>query len=187
MTRTGRVLPRANAADVENPRMSSMTHFRDPWISPRIRISALWASVPFVFVYVDPFGLHRADVRGDIECGRIAGTSIGRASLLGVTADVALTRLMVFPSLILPVRDQRIADTVLAAVYALTIAGGAFGEWNPYFVLGSAVEVASPAGIVRDAWAWPKPTDDAATQDHGFGTATWPAAGVAPTGGARDR
>jgi len=150
--------------------MSSTIHYRDPWISPRIKISALWASLLFVIVYVDLFGLYRADVRADIEAGRIAGTSIDQAFLLGITTYVALPSLMVFLSLVLPVRAQRMASIVLAALYAITIAGGAVGGWG-YHVLGSALEVALLAGIVYYAWTWPKATEVAATQDRGLRTA----------------
>ena len=158
--------------------MRSTTVYRDPWISPRIRISALWASMLLVFVYVDLFGLYRADVRADIEAGRIAGTSIDQAFLLGTTAYVALPCLMVFLSLVLPVRVARVANTVLPAVYALTIVGGAVGEWN-YYILGSALEVALLAGIIRYAWTWPKAIEDAVTQDRGLRTAARSAAGTA--------
>ena len=145
--------------------MSATTDYRDPWISPRIKISALWASLLLVFVYVDLFGLYRADVRADIEAGRIAGAAIDQVFLLGITAYVALPSLLVFLSLVLPVRVQRTASIVLAVLYAITIAGSAVGEWG-YFILGSVLEVALLAGIVYHALTWPKATEGAATQDR---------------------
>ncbi len=51
-----------------------------------------------------------------------------------------------------------VANLVLAVLYALTIAGGAIGEWN-YYILGSLVEAALLAGVVYYAWTWPKATD----------------------------
>ena len=39
--------------------------------------------------------------------------------------------------------------------YALTIIASALGEWT-YYVFGSAIEIALLAGIVYDAWTWPK-------------------------------
>ena len=46
----------------------------------------------------------------------------------------------------------------MAVLYAVTIVGGAIGEWN-YYILGSAIEVALLAGIAYYAWTWPKATD----------------------------
>jgi hypothetical protein len=53
--------------------------YGDPWISPRIKLAVLWASMLFIFTYVDLFSLYRADVRADIEAGEIAGFEIGQA------------------------------------------------------------------------------------------------------------
>ena len=52
-------------------------------VNVRIKMSALWASMLFVFVYVDLFSLYRADFRADIEAGEIAGFTINQAFLLG--------------------------------------------------------------------------------------------------------
>jgi hypothetical protein len=114
-----------------------------------------------IFVYVDLFTLYRADERADIAAGKISAFTIGQGYLLGVIVYVALPCLMVFLSLVLSVRIARMANIVLAILYALTIAGSAVGEWN-YFILGSASEVALLAGIVYYAWTWPKAVNEAA-------------------------
>ena len=110
--------------------MSATTHYQDYWINPRIKIAALWTSMLFIFVYVDLFSLYRADVRADIEAGKIFAFTIGQGFLLGVTIYVVLPSLMLFLSLVLPVRVTRIANIVAAVLYAVTIAGGAIGESN---------------------------------------------------------
>jgi hypothetical protein len=140
--------------------MNTTTEYRDSWINPRVKIAALWASMLFVFVYVDLFSLYRADVRADIEAGKIFAFSIGQGFLLGVTLYVALPSLMVFLSLVLPVKVTRMANLVLAVLYALTIVGGAVGEWN-YYILGSVIEAVLLATIAYYAWTWPKVANDA--------------------------
>jgi hypothetical protein len=119
----------------------------------RVKISALWASILFVFVYVDLFSLYRADVRADIAAGELAGFTIGQPFLLGTTAYVVIPALMVFGALVLRPRINRIVNIALSAVYALTIVGGAIGEWS-YYVLGSAVEIALLAAVAYYAWTW---------------------------------
>ena len=137
---------------------SAPTHYQDFWINPRIKIAALWASVMFIFAYVDLFSMFRADVRADIEAGEMYAFTIGQAFLLGVTAYILVPSLMVFLSLVLPVRITRMTNIVLAILYAVTIAGGAVGEWN-YYILGSITEAALLAGVVYYAWTRPKATD----------------------------
>lgn len=138
--------------------MSTTTDYQDFWINPRIKIAALWTAMLFVFVYVDLFSLYRADVRADIEAGKIAAFTIGQGYLLAVTIYVLVPSLMVFLSLAMPVRATRMTNIVLAVLYAVTVAGSAIGEWN-YFILGSIAEAALLAGVVYYAWTWPKATD----------------------------
>jgi hypothetical protein len=118
----------------------------------RIKLSALWTSMLFVFAYVDLFSLYRPDIRADLEAGEIGGIAVGQAFLVGTTAYIVLPSLMVFGALVLPPRINRIANIGLGFVYAATIVAGAIGEWT-YYVLGSAIEVALLAAIVRYAWS----------------------------------
>ena len=139
---------------------TATTNFRDSWISPRIKIAGLWTSMLFVFVYVDLFSLYRTDVRADLDAGTMAAFSIGQGFLLGITLYVAVPSLMLFLSLVLPVRIVRAANLGLAVVYLVTIVGSAVGEWA-YFIVGSALEAALLVGIAYYAWTWPTVSDDA--------------------------
>lgn len=124
-------------------------------VNVRIKISALWTSMLFVFAYVDLFSLYRPDFRADVEAGEISGFTVNQSFLLGATAYVVIPSLMVFLSLILRPGVNRIANIALSVMYALTIIAGAIGEWN-YYILGSAIEVMSLAAIVYYAWTWPE-------------------------------
>ena len=135
--------------------MSAETRLEPSHVSVRIKISALWASMLFVFAYVDLFSLYRPDFRAGLEAGRIDGFTINQPFLLGTTVYIVIPSLMVFLALVLPRRVDRIANIALGFLYALTIIAGATGEWN-YYILGSALEVALLAAVVSYAWAWPK-------------------------------
>jgi Family of unknown function (DUF6326) len=124
-------------------------------VNVRIKISALWTSMLFVFAYVDLFSLYRPDFRADLEAGEVAGFTISQPFLVGTTLYVIIPSLMVFFGLILRPRVNRIVNIALGIVYALTIIAGAIGEWG-YYVLGSAIELALLAAIVYYAWTWPK-------------------------------
>ena len=139
--------------------MSATTHYQDYWINPRVKIAALWTSMLFIYAYVDLFSLYRADVRADIEAGEIFAFTIGQGFLLGVTIYVVIPSLMVFLSLVLSASVTRMANIVVAVLYAVTIAGGTIGESNYYYILGSLIEAALLAGVVYYAWTWPKATD----------------------------
>jgi hypothetical protein len=124
-----------------------------PMVHERIKISALWTSLLFVFAYVDVFSLYRPDFRAELERGEVGGLTVDQAFLVGTTAYVVIPSLMVYGALVLRPRITRIANLGLSVVYAATIVAGAIGEWT-YYVLGSAVEVALLAAVAYHAWTW---------------------------------
>jgi Family of unknown function (DUF6326) len=134
--------------------MAAETKLEQCSVNVRIKISALWTSMLFVFAYVDLFSLYRRDFRADLEAGEINGFTINQSFLLGTTVYVVVASLMVFAALILRPRANRIANIALGTVYTLTIIAGAIGEWG-YYILGSAVEVSLIVALVYYAWTWP--------------------------------
>ncbi len=50
-------------------------------------------------------------------------------------------------------RVNRIVNIAIAALYAITILGGAVGEWS-YYLLGSIAETALLLLVIRHAWTW---------------------------------
>lgn len=143
--------------------MSVATQFEPARVNVRIKISALWTAMLFVFAYVDLFSLYRADVRADIEAGQMSAFTIDQSFLLLTTAYVAIPALMVFGALVLRASISRIANFVLSILYAVTIVGASIGEVNYYYLLGSALEVTLLAAVAFYAWTWPKvaPSDPA--------------------------
>jgi hypothetical protein len=124
-------------------------------VNVRVKISALWASMLFVFAYVDLFSLYRADVTAGLEAGRVGGFAVDQTFLLATTAYVVIPSLMVFLVLVLPPRLNRIVNIALATLYVVSIVAAAIGEWS-YYVLGSVIESALLAAVVFFAWTWPK-------------------------------
>ena len=122
-------------------------------VDTRLKIAALWTAMLFIFVYVDLFSLYRPDVRADLEAGRLFAFDVSQAFLFFTTLYIVLPSLMIYLTLVMSRGINRVLNIALAAVYAVTIVGGAVGEWG-YFVLGSAVEAALLAAVVYHAWTW---------------------------------
>ena len=144
---------------------TAATAFEPAKVNVRIKISALWTAMLFVFIYVDHYSLFRPDTRADLEAGQVGGFTVDQVFLLFTTAYVLLPILMVVGTLILRPAISRIANIAVSILYALTIVPLAVGEWY-YYVLGSALEVAFLAAIAFYFWSWPKvpavgPADEA--------------------------
>jgi hypothetical protein len=148
---------------VEEARTNAQATFDPSPVNVRVKISALWTAMLFVFAYVDVFSLYRPDFRAEIEAGEVGGFAVGQSFLLATTIYVVIPSLMVFGALVLRPRINRIANIALSIVYSLTIVAGAVGEWN-YYLLGSAVEVAALGAVVYFAWTWPTILGSAGTE-----------------------
>jgi Family of unknown function (DUF6326) len=135
--------------------MSTATDFEPSPVNIRVKISALWVSLLFIFAYGDIFVFYRSDLRGEIEAGKISGFTINQSFLVGITMYTVIPSLMVFLSLILRPRINRTANIIISIVYALTIMAAAIGEWT-YFLLASGIELAILATIIWFAWNWPR-------------------------------
>lgn len=140
----------------EKAPMTAATTFEPARVNVRIKISALWTAMLFVFAYVDLFSLYRPDIRADLEAGQISVFTISQSFLLFSTAYVAIPALMVFGTLVLRPAISRIANIALSILYVVTIVGASVGEGNYYYLLGSAIEVALLTAIALYAWNWPR-------------------------------
>jgi len=147
----------AAAASGHDRPMNAETTFAPAEVNVRIKIAALWASMLFVFAYVDLFSLYRPDIRADLEAGELGGFTVDQVFLVGTTAYVVIPSLMVFGTVVLRPRLNRIVNLALSAVFLVTVIAGAVGEWT-YYVLGSAVEAGLLAAIAYYAWTWPRVT-----------------------------
>ena len=122
-------------------------------VDVRLKIAALWIAILFIFVYVDLFSLYRPDVRADLEAGRLFAFDVSQTFLLFTTLYVVVPSLMIYLTLVIPRRINRVLNVALAVVYAVTIVGSAVGEWG-YYVLGSAIEAVLLGAVVYHVWTW---------------------------------
>ena len=124
-----------------------------PRIDVRVRIAALWVATMFVFAYIDLLSLYRPDVRAGLEQGTIGAFEVGQVFLLLVSFYVVVPAAMIYLSLVLPHRANRIVNIVLATLYGVTIIGAAIGEWG-YYVFGSVIEVVLLTLVIVHSVRW---------------------------------
>ena len=79
------------STDTTTPtRRTAHTQFEPAPVNVRVKISALWTTMLFVFAYVDLFSFFRPDFRADVEAGVINGFAVNETFLLATTAYVVL-------------------------------------------------------------------------------------------------
>lgn len=103
--------------------------------------------------FVDIFAFYRADLRAQIESGRILDFQIGQPFMIGILVYVLLPTSMIALSVLLPRRANRTLNILVPVFFAVTIVGAAIGEWG-YYLIASAAELVLLGVIVVLAARW---------------------------------
>jgi hypothetical protein len=136
--------------------VSTTRYLEDVRVGVRLKISALWIALLFLFAYGDIFGFFRPGQIEEVMSGEISGIEITQTFLFAVSVYIAIASAMILLTLILTPAISRQANVVLAILYVISIVASAIGETDSYFLFLSAAEVAALLLIVRYAWTWPR-------------------------------
>jgi uncharacterized protein DUF6326 len=128
----------------------------DVKVGVRLKISALWIAMLFLFAYGDIIGFFKPGQIEEVISGEISGIKITQVFLLGASIYIAIASVMVFLSLVLKPRVNRWTNIVLPILFIVSIAVSAIGETWAYFIFLSIMEIALLLLIVWYAWTWPE-------------------------------
>ena len=133
----------------------SATPAGEPEIPVRMKISALWTSVMFCYIYGDYFWLYAPGKLQEILAGRMEPLGqVTEGVLLGTTVSMTIPSLMIFLSLVLRRTPNRWLNIVLGLVYSVFVLITMQGAWAFYLFLGT-VDIVLTLLIVWYAWRWP--------------------------------
>jgi len=131
---------------------------RDAKIDIKFKLSALWVSVTLCYLYCDYFYLYQPGKLQSMLAGQMG--PLGQTTqgvLLGVSVLLSIPALMVFFSIILPARLNRMANLLFGSLFTLIMLVFLFapGVWL-YYKYFAAIEVLLTSTAVWLAWKWPK-------------------------------
>ena len=138
-----------------NSEKKTATILEDVKINIKIKLSALWATVMFIYLYVDIFGFFKPGVIEDAIAGKVWTFQITQVWLLGVIILMTIPSLMVFLSLVLPGKANRWTNIIVGILYIVVTLGMTIGESYVFYIFGSIVETVLLLLIVVYAWKWP--------------------------------
>ena len=137
--------------------MLSNTALEDVRVPTRYKLSALWTSVMFCYIYADYFELYVPGKLQAMLAGQMAPLGPVTQGVLVATATMlALPSLMIFLSVTLGASATRWLNIAMGVVYSfiqLAVISG--GGWAFYVAMG-VLETALTALIVWTAWKWPR-------------------------------
>ncbi|NQU49736.1 MAG: hypothetical protein HQ519_13880 [Planctomycetes bacterium] len=129
----------------------------DITVHTKLKLSALWASTMFCYIYCDYFELY---VPGKLD-GMLQGEMgplgpVTQGVLIGTSILMAIPSLMVFLSVALPARSNRVLNIVFGVFFTLVMALLTYtSDWY-FYKFFAAIETVLTASVVWYAWKWPK-------------------------------
>ena len=140
-----------------NSNKTNTSDFEDFKVNVKIKLSALWVSVMFCYVYGDYFSLY---VPKTIE-GFINGKTLldNPLKLFAASILMAIPALMVFLSIALKPKISRWLNIIFGTIYTaimMLIAITSIAPWWTFYVFLAIVEIVITSIIVWYAWKWPK-------------------------------
>ena len=129
----------------------------DVKINVKIKLSALWVAVMFLYVYADVRGLYETGSIEGLIAGELGGFKINQVFLLVSAIIMAIPSVMVFLSLILKAKANRLVNIIVGIVYIGVLAGTFMTGRNPaYYIVYAIGKAVLISLIVWHAWKWPK-------------------------------
>ena len=139
-----------------NTQKTPQNVLEDVKASLKLKLATLWASLMFLYIYVDYFHLYMPGKIEDIQAGRVFEFDITQGFLLAALTSVTIPAVMIFLSVALPAKVNRLANIIIAAVYIPYTLFNLVGEAWMHMVFGAVVEVVLLCLIIRYAWKWPR-------------------------------
>ncbi len=137
--------------------INKVTEKEEVKIPVKIKLSALWAALMFLYIYADIISLFRPGQVEEMMAGRMGPFPVTQESLLTASILMLIPAVMVFLSLAFKPKAARWANIILGVLYTAVNIGNLVGATWAFYILFGAVEMALTLLIVGHAWKWRNP------------------------------
>ncbi|MHA1937438.1 MAG: DUF6326 family protein [Candidatus Thorarchaeota archaeon] len=129
----------------------------DVKINVKIKLSALWITLMFFYIYADILGFYSPGIIEKVVSGEIGGIQITEGFLFVMAIWMAIPSIMIFMSLALKANANRWVNIIVGLV-SIVVLGATFfvGEFSARYTFHAIVEGVLIALIVWHAWKWPE-------------------------------
>lgn len=100
--------------NTQNSTQSALIEYKTPLT---LKLAALWTAFTFLYIYVDYFHLYMPKVISDLQAGRVFEFDITQGFLLFALVSVSIPAIMIFLSVALPAKTNRIVNLSIASLY----------------------------------------------------------------------
>lgn len=118
----------------------------------KFKLASIWTSFMFLYTYVDYFHLYMPGKIEEILKGKVYVFDITPGFLAFVTIMVIIPVLMIFLSIALPTKINRLVNMIVAIFYIPYMLFNLSGEAWPHMVLAAIVEVFLLCLVIYYSW-----------------------------------
>lgn len=136
--------------------MNTQTALEDIKVGLKLKLAALWAALMFLYIYVDYFHFYMPGQVSTILTGKVYTFTITQNFLLVTLSSMTVPALMIYLSVALPAKVNRLANIIIAALYIPYSLFNLAGEAWIHMFLGAGTEVILLCLVIRYAWYWPR-------------------------------
>jgi len=128
----------------------------DPKLPVKLKLSALWTSAMFCYIYADYFELFKPGKLERIIAGNGPFSQTTQWVLVVASLVLAIPSVMIFLSIALKAKVSRYLNIIVGSIYTVLIMFTASRNWA-FMQMYGVVEVVLTGLVVWYAWTWPKP------------------------------
>lgn len=137
-----------------NTKTTSQKELEDINVISKIKLAALWIAFMFIYIYVDYLHLYMPSKINDILKGKVFEFDITQGFLLIALLSMTIPTLMIFFSIALPVKVNRLTNILVASIYIPYMLFNLVGETWLHMIFGAFVELTLLCLIICYAWKW---------------------------------
>ena len=133
--------------------------FEDIKVNTKIKLSALWVSLMLCYIYGDIFSMFVPQRLKGLMDGHMGVGETTPYKLLAAAILMTVPALMVFLSLVLKPKANRILNIIAGAVYTIVmvlVVLISIDPWWIFYTFLGIVEIIISLLIIWQAWKWPK-------------------------------
>ena len=124
-------------------------------IGSSVKLSALWASLMFLYIYADHISLFRTGQIEEMMAGWMGPFPVTQVSLLLGSTLMLIPAVMIFLTTIMKPGLNRWVNLILGVLYTLVNIGNLIGDPWIFYIFFGVVEIALTLLIVWYAWKLP--------------------------------
>jgi len=129
----------------------------DVKINVKIKLSVLWICLMFFYLYNDVLSFFKPGTVEELVTGEIGGMQMTQFFLFGGAILMAIPIFMVFLSLALPAKFNRLVNIIIGIFHAVVLVGTLIvpGDLWAFYAFYMFLEAVFIILIIWHAWKWP--------------------------------